>query len=140
MATDNNIKNFTAADIEKYHKGLLSAKEMHDLEKAAMDDPFLADALEGYAIAGVNVATDIAELKGRLAQKTMPEGRQAASAKVIPLQTTERKNNFRLLKVAAMLLFVAGAAFAVYQFGFNKKAESIAKNETVEATENKLTD
>ena len=140
MATDKNIKNFTAADIEKYHKGLLSAKEMHDLEKAAMDDPFLADALEGYAIAGVNVATDIAELKGRLAQKTMPEGRQAASAKVIPLQTTERKNNFRLLKVAAMLLFVAGAAFAVYQFGFNKKAESIAKNETVEATENKLTD
>ncbi|MBK6991082.1 MAG: hypothetical protein IPH34_04345 [Chitinophagaceae bacterium] len=94
-----------------------------------MDDPFLADALEGYAIAGVNVATDIAELKGRLAQKTMPEGRQAASAKVIPLQTTERKNNFRLLKVAAMLLFVAGAAFAVYQFGFNKKAESIAQNE-----------
>ncbi|HQZ50697.1 MAG: carboxypeptidase-like regulatory domain-containing protein [Chitinophagaceae bacterium] len=133
MATDNNINNFTAADIEKYHKGLLSAKEMHELEKAAMDDPFLADALEGYAVAGVNVAADIAELKGRLAQKT-------ASAKVIPLQTTERKNNFRLLKVAAMLLFVAGATFAVYQFGFNKKAESIAQNEPAKATENKLTD
>ena len=127
MATDNNINNFTAADIEKYHKGLLSAKEMHELEKAAMDDPFLADALEGYAVAGVNVAADIAELKGRLAQKT-------ASAKVIPLQTTERKNNFRLLKVAAMLLFVAGATFAVYQFGFNKKAESIAQNEPAKAT------
>ena len=54
MAIDNNIKNFTADDIEKYHKGVLSAKEMHDLEKAAMDDPFLADALEGYAVAGVN--------------------------------------------------------------------------------------
>ncbi|MBK7288802.1 MAG: carboxypeptidase-like regulatory domain-containing protein [Chitinophagaceae bacterium] len=140
MAIDNNIKNFTADDIEKYHKGVLSAKEMHELEKAAMDDPFLADALEGYAIAGVNVATDIAELKERLAKKTMPDGRQAETAKVIPLQTSERKNNFRLLKVAAMLVFVAGAAFAVYQFGFNKKAESIAQNEPVKATENKLTD
>ncbi len=58
MATDNNIKNFTAADIEKYHKGLLSAKERHDLEKAALDDPFLADALEGYAVAGENVSAD----------------------------------------------------------------------------------
>ena len=133
MGTDNNIKNFTAVDIEKYHKGLLSAKEMHDLEKAAMDDPFLADALEGYAVAGVNATADIAELKERLAQKT-------ETAKIIPLQTTERKNNYRLLKVAAMLIFVAGAAFAVYQFGFNKKAESIAKNETVESTENKLND
>lgn len=133
MATDNNIKNFTAVDIEKYHKGLLSAKEMHDLEKAAMDDPFLADALEGYALAGVNATADIAELKERLAQKS-------ETAKVVPLQTTERKNDYRLLKVAAMLLFVAGATFAVYQFGFNKKAESIAKNETVEASNDKLND
>ncbi len=133
MATDNNIKNFTAADIEKYHKGLLSAKEMHYLEKAAMDDPFLADAIEGYAVAGVNNAADIAELKERLAKKT-------ETAKVIPLHTTERKNNFRLLKVAAMLVFVAGAAFAVYQFGFNKKAESIAQNESIKTTEKKLTD
>ncbi|MEO5948491.1 MAG: carboxypeptidase-like regulatory domain-containing protein [Chitinophagaceae bacterium] len=133
MATDNNIKNFTAADIEKYHNGLLSAKEMHDLEKAAMDDPFLADALEGYAFAGVNVAADLEELKERLAKKT-------ETAKVIPLSTTERKNNFSLLKVAAMLVFVAGAAFAVYQFGFNKKVDSIAQNEPVKATENKITD
>lgn len=133
MGTDNNIKNFTAADIEKYHKGLLSAKEMHDLEKAAMDDPFLADALEGYTVAGVNVMEDIAELKDRLAKKT-------DTAKIIPLQTPHRKNNFSLLKVAAMLVFVAGAAFAVYQFGFNKKAESIAQNNPIEEIEKKVTD
>ena len=39
MGTDNNIKNFTSADIEKYHKGLLSFKERHELEKAALEDP-----------------------------------------------------------------------------------------------------
>ena len=78
MANDNNIKKFTAIDIEKYHKGLLSPKEMHDLEKAALEDPFLADALEGYAVTGVNAEADIAELKKRLAEKT-------GQAKVIPL-------------------------------------------------------
>jgi hypothetical protein len=71
MASDNNIKNFTAVDIEKYHKGLLSAKEMHDLEKAALDDPFLADALEGYAVAGVNAEADINELKKDLGKELM---------------------------------------------------------------------
>ena len=42
---------------------MLSNKEMHDLEKAAMDDPFLADALEGYAVAGVNAALILLSLK-----------------------------------------------------------------------------
>jgi CarboxypepD_reg-like domain len=36
-------------DVHKYLKGELSAGEMHALEKAALDDPFLADALEGLA-------------------------------------------------------------------------------------------
>lgn len=132
MATENNIKNFTAVDIEKYHKGLLSQKEMHDLEKAALDDPFLADALEGYAVAGVNATSDIVELRNRLSEKV--EG-----TKVIPLKT-ENKNNFRLLKVAAMLVFVAGAAFLVYQFGFNKKTDSIVQNEPVSKKENTVSD
>lgn len=132
MASDNNIIKFTAADIEKYHKGLLSVKEMHDLEKAALDDPFLADALEGYAVAGVNAGADIAELKKRLEEKVV-------GAKVIPI-IPSKKNNYSLLKVAAMLLFIAAAAFSIYQFGFNKKTDSIAKNETVPTTENKISD
>lgn len=36
-------------DIARYHKGELSPAEMHALEKAALDDPFLADALEGMS-------------------------------------------------------------------------------------------
>ena len=34
-------------DIEKYLKGELSPAERHRLEKLALDDPFLAEALEG---------------------------------------------------------------------------------------------
>ncbi|MFM8912419.1 MAG: TonB family protein, partial [Flammeovirgaceae bacterium] len=34
-------------DIERYKRGELTPAEMHALEKAALNDPFLADALEG---------------------------------------------------------------------------------------------
>jgi hypothetical protein len=40
---------YTAKDIERYYTGKMSSLEMHQLEKAAMEDPFLADALEGYS-------------------------------------------------------------------------------------------
>ena len=123
MANDNNIKTFTAADIEKYHKGLLSAKQMHDLEKAALDDPFLADALEGYAVTGVDTTNDIAALKKRLAEKT--EG-----AKVIPL-SADRRKAFPWLRVAAAVVIIAGSALFATQFLFNKKTDNnIAQAET----------
>lgn len=45
-----NIPTYSATDIQKYLQGELSAREMHDLEKAALEDPFLADALEGIGL------------------------------------------------------------------------------------------
>ena len=45
-----NITGYSASDIEKYRKGELSAREMHELERAALEDPFLADALEGMEL------------------------------------------------------------------------------------------
>jgi outer membrane biosynthesis protein TonB len=36
-------------DVHRYLRGELTAREMHALEKEALDDPFLADALEGLA-------------------------------------------------------------------------------------------
>ncbi len=132
MANDNNIPHFTAADIEKYHKGLLSNKEMHDLEKAAMDDPFLADALEGYAVAGVNAGNDIAELKKRLGDKV-------EEAKIIPMNAAPR-NNFKILRAAVLVAFIAGASLLIYQFGFNKKSGEIAQAEPTKKEEAKNTD
>lgn len=124
MAAENNIKSFTAADIEKYHKGLLSPQEKHALEKAALDDPFLADALEGYATPGVNMAADLAELKKRLAERT-------ADTKVIPF-SKDRRMFSPFLRAAAMIIILAGAGLLVYQFAFNKKDRSaeVAQNKT----------
>ena len=40
--------NYSADYIRKYLDGQLSDQEMQALEKAALEDPFLADAIEGY--------------------------------------------------------------------------------------------
>ena len=132
MSEEKNHINFTAADIEKYHKGQLSAKEMHALEKAALDDPFLADALEGYAASKVNVHADVHALKKRLAERVK-------GAKIIPL-TKGPKQKYLWWRVAAMIIAIAGTGLLVYQFAFNKKPANIAqaefkKQETIKSTD-----
>ena len=130
---NNHTATFTAADIERYHKGLLSSREMHDLEKAALDDPFLADALEGYSVPGVNVAADIADLKKQLAQKTEEE-----TAKVIPMAGNAR--SFPWLRAAVLIVGIAGAALLTYQLAFNnKKDNALARNENTDALEKNTT-
>src|SRR5687767_3545258 len=124
-AGNQHTNHFTAADIEKYHKGQLSATEMHAMEKAAMDDPFLADALEGYAMAGLNAKTDLADLKNRLNERT-------SSAKLVPLKSSR---NFNLLRAAVILVFVAGAALLIYQFAFNKNKTEIALDNSTKKAE-----
>jgi CarboxypepD_reg-like domain/Gram-negative bacterial TonB protein C-terminal len=135
MANDNNIQLFTAADIEKYHKGLLSNKEMHDLEKAALDDPFLADALEGYTTPQVNVSADIISLKKRLAEKV----EEHQQAKVIAINGGLRKP-FPWLRAAAAVIIIAGAGLLANQFLFNKKETTEIAQAKPEAAKEKTTD
>ena len=132
MATDNNIKNYSAADIEKYHKGLLSAKERHDLEKAALDDPFLADALEGYAVEAVDHRADIIDLKKRLNEK-VEEG------KVIGMKGGA-KTSFPWLRVAALVIIIAGLGLMARQFIFKEKSKNIVQAVPKKTEETKLND
>jgi TonB family protein len=62
-------KKYNVNDIERYHAGQMSAAEMHALEKAAMNDPFLADALEGYRFTKTS-QDDLDQIKKRLAEKS----------------------------------------------------------------------
>lgn len=51
-------------DIERYRNGQMSPSEMHALEKKALSDPFLADALEGaMAIEPAAFSEDVASLQ-----------------------------------------------------------------------------
>lgn len=116
MSFDNNHKKFTAADIEKYHNGLLSPSQRHAMEKAALDDPFLADALEGYAVTD-DVSADMLDLDNRL-QKRL------GNAKLIPIGSGSRKIPW--LRIAVMLVLLAGGAIIASQLLFNKKEPAVA--------------
>lgn len=109
-------KIFTAADIEKYHKGLLSAQEMHELEKAALEDPFLADALEGYGSLSVNTTSDLAELQRRLEQRT-------SGSRVVAMSPTR---NVKWWTVAAAVVILGGIGFVTFKLSTNKRENSIA--------------
>lgn len=47
MSTEHTY-HYTAADIRRYLSGSMTAQEMHSLEKTALNDPMLADAIDGY--------------------------------------------------------------------------------------------
>lgn len=132
MSEEKNIIRYTAADIEKYWKGKLSPAEMHVMEKAAMEDPFLADALEGYKNASL---ADLDSLKERLDKRV---------GAVVPILNLKRKR-FTWMKVAAAVIIIVGVGLLVQQLVFNdrnkdsiaslekkdKRPESVANNNQV---------
>ena len=60
--------------IRKYLAGELDNKAMHALERQALDDPFLAEALEGYAAFEPDQHAHLADLQGRLEQRVTGGG------------------------------------------------------------------
>ena len=57
-------------DIERYLRGEMSPEEMHRFEKAALSDPFLADALEGASLANSSeFSTDVRELQEKFTRR-----------------------------------------------------------------------
>jgi len=96
-------KQYTAEDIERYHSGKMSVQERHQLEKAALDDPFLADALDGYTHTTTPQA-DLADIHARLSEKTR-------RGKLIGIPAAR----LSWLKVAAAVLFIATAGWLLYR-------------------------
>lgn len=121
MSGEKKYKAYTAADIEKYHKGLLSAREMHALEKAALDDPFLADALEGYGGTSVNVAADLSELEKKLNERVAGDD--------IARMPLARKS-FQWWKVAAAIIIVGGVGFFTYRIATKDSSREVAAVES----------
>src|SRR5690349_16215045 len=96
-------------DIEKYLRGELSPTERHALEKRALNDPFLADALEGAeSIAMEDFSGDLKSLQHSISQRT-----KRGDAKVVSLWSWT-------MRIAAGFLIVAVAGFAVYQLTYKR--------------------
>lgn len=121
----NNTKNtaFNAARIQAYLDGKLTAPERHELEKAALDDPFLADALEGYTdtrnnYPELNVAEELAAIRNTLSQT-------AEKTPVIAIH----KSYWKIAAAAAVLLVGAVWVYRLMGPG-EKKQDELAVTET----------
>ena len=126
MSEEKKYRNYTSGDIEKYHRGLLSSKEMNELEKAALDDPFLADALEGYGSTSVNAGADLSELEKKLEERIK-------GAKVIRMAAASR-NSFKWWKAAVAIVIIGGLGFFTYKFSTDRN-NSVAKLEDIKSIE-----
>src|SRR3954452_19043513 len=117
--------NYSAEDIERYLKGKMSAKEMHDIEKAALQDPFLADAIEGFN----NASFEKSHKHLNEITAALQTGKE--ETKVVPLPL----KSFYWWRVAAMIIFVAAiGAVSWYIIGSNNVAD---KNEIAQVKESK---
>ena len=94
----NETKTYTAKDIERYHNGEMSPAEMHLLEKAAMDDPLLADALEGYSFTKT-ASADLQSLQNRLQQRISKDKKRSLFIM-----------GHHWLKIAALFIVIAGGS------------------------------
>lgn len=107
-------------DIDKYLKGELTPSEMHALEKKALSDPFLADALEGAAsIAHDHMAADIKNLQASLAERV-----KGNAGKVIPFWVWTAR-------IAAGLLLIAISTFTIITLTKNEPSEDLAVNKEI---------
>ncbi len=109
---ENDIKHYSAEDLARYHSGNMTEREMHALEKAALDDPFLADALDGYVHTTTPIA-DISELKNKLLKKE-------TNRKVVWFR---QKTIATILKIAAILVVLTGAGLLLYRNNSPEKRE-----------------
>jgi hypothetical protein len=121
----NHNTHWSEKDIRKYLDGKLSAREMHELEKAALDDPFLADALEGLATAPSPEA-DMDQLRSRLDARL----EQKDQARVVAWWRTPA---FRVAAAAVLIVGIGVATFTLYFTG-GKSRLNVDKDVAAQST------
>lgn len=126
MISDNKHHiTWSAEDIQRYWNGQLTPQEMHAMEKAALDDPFLADAMEGMGEAlrvhdAQLVNAELKNLHQQLQERT--ETKRGAA----PV----RSFRWWQAAAAAVILFVGG--YWIFSSGpeFNKDELAAQKTST----------
>lgn len=105
--------------IRQYLEGKLDDRTMHALEKQALNDPFLAEALEGYAQHPADQRAAISTLQSRLEERIKPRA---------------RRMDYRWLAAASVLLLICvTAVIMIRQSGTEK--ENIAQVRHIEAAD-----
>lgn len=118
----DHINHYSADDILRYLAGKMSPAEMHALEKAALDDPFLSDAIEGMSLAmregDRDVTQKLQELKSEFAART------SSRPALVAMRYT------RWWKVAAAVIVLIGSSVWTYEVFVRSGQPSYARKET----------
>lgn len=121
MAADHTY--YTLQDIERYLNGSMTAQEMHELEKAALADPLLADAIDGYSNADKALtARHLNEIAALLNKQ------EAGEAVVVPM-TTVKNNCWRWAAAAGITGILGFGAWLLMHTGDQQEA-TIARADT----------
>ena len=128
MADKNHDIEFNTDHLLKYHAGQLSASEMNALEKAALDDPFLADALDGIGM-DANAKSNLEGLEAKINDASGYSGKPAG--KIISIH-----NFWPKIAAACVLIFLLGyvAWFFNKPDGAIQEQPIIAQNKAGETT------
>ncbi len=104
MSSDKKNIIYTAWDIEQYLAGKLPASKMHEMEKAALDDPFLTEAMQGFE------GMQNKDWKSQLAVARKQITENGLMAKVVPLQSSAGK----WWKIAAAVVIIGGGSVLTF--------------------------
>ncbi|MDN3655107.1 carboxypeptidase-like regulatory domain-containing protein [Ferruginibacter paludis] len=125
MADNKTNIIYTAENIQQYFEGRLSPEAMHAMEKAALDDPFLADAMEGYEA-----------MNGKEWQQQLNEAKAQIAAKENTKKATPVITVFKWWQAAAAVIVLAGGIGLAYLFN----RPSTVNNENVSIADLKQKD
>jgi hypothetical protein len=99
------MSNYNAYDIERYLNRQMNAAEMHAFEKAMMNNPFLADAVDGFrtVVPQQNIQHDLELLQERI-------NRKKENGKVVSGFTRP------WMQMAAVAIILLSASVVLYRF------------------------
>ena len=120
----DSTPTFDGAYLERYRRRELSPSEAHALEKAALEDPLLADALDGFHLATHDTSGDLNLLRVRLNERI-----ESSQAAIRQMPKTRYFSPF--LRVAAILLILLGAGWFSYVYWIEPGGSSLAVNDPV---------
>ena len=113
-------KKYNAIDFARYYSGAMPPDEMHALEKAALEDPFLADALDGYAYTK-SPEKELDEIRMRLDEKRKQKN-------IFSISSFTQNNWW---KIAAMVIIIAGAGYFFFFINFQKENSLAIKEDAI---------
>ena len=116
---------YNVTDIQRYLQGKMNAAEMHAIEKAALDDPFLADAIEGFQVTEKDHDDDV--VAGNLDILRQQLADRALAGKVV----THSKFRWWYAAAAAIVLLIVSV------FVINNSNISPDTNELAQTNEKK---